>query len=123
MGIALTILAALAIVLILVLYPRVSRATTNLEQASASAVVVVGNLETITDDMVTVTTVIRTGAERVAQAASRIEEAVGRVGETATDLREEYADFDLASADLQGQMERFREQADRVDALLSRFGG
>ncbi len=111
----------LAIVVILVLYPRGSRAATNLEQASASTVVV-GNRETITNDMVAVAAVIQTGAERVAQAVSKIEDAVGRFGETATAPREEYADFDLASADLRGQMERFLEHADEVDALLSRFG-
>ena len=68
-GVSVTALAIVAIVLILVFYLRVSRATTNLEQASASAVVVAGNLETITNDMVAVTGAIRAGADRVAQAA------------------------------------------------------
>ena len=121
-GVSVTALAIVAIILILVLYPRVSRATTNLEQASASAVVVAGNLETVTNDMVAVAGAIRASADRVALAADRIGDAAGKVGETVGNLRERAAEFDVQLSGLSGQMELFREQADRVDALLSQFG-
>ena len=120
-GVSVTAFAVVAIVLILVLYPRVSRAATNLEQASA-AVVVAGNLETVTNDMVAVTGAIRAGADRIAQAADHISDAGDLVRTLATDVRQDYEGLDLKLGDLSGQMERFRNQADQVDALLSRFG-
>ena len=114
-GVSLTVLAVLAIVLVLVLYPRVSRATANLEQASASAVVVSGNLETVTGEMVAITEAIRAGADRIRDAGDRVRDLT--VGLRGTD-----ADIDVQLGELSGQVERFREQADQVDALLSRFG-
>ena len=99
-------------VMLLTLYPSVQASVSNLETASASAVVAADNLVTASQDIAAVAANMKAASESIATAFARVEEASAGIADVVDNINAASAELKAASDALVA----------RIDAALAGFG-
>ena len=118
MGVTVSVAMVIIIVVVLSLYSNVNQSVQNIEEGSESAVDILADVETVSNDMVAVSTHLRNAAGRIDAALGRVEESSENIGETVANIRASFSELDLATTDLAGRIKETREQITVVSDLV-----
>ena len=104
-----------------IFYPAINRTTDNLDKGSAKAVVILEDMETVSNDITEISGSIRKTLTRVDTAFERIEASADSIGATVTIVKDQFGELDTASTDLAENIQRVRGRVGELDALFEQL--